>query len=538
MKCPAEDKLLQFGDCIFEGQEWAEIKEHISICAFCQNKLAEFHQEDLILKETLQTPTLPENFTAVIIDQLEPYESVSVLKVKKSTPWKRILAAAAGLTITIGISTAFNPALAGWIGGLFSSERVDVGLQMASREGFVTHVNKEVSDNGLIFKVEDVIADSSRIAFSYQVLDENGKLKKPYIDLQDPTNHIIATDLNGNKIDLSSMSWGNQDEYGQFEFNFHGNPVAEQLHVQFNLTKIAGKEGNWKLEVPVDLRQSLKATQIVSLAGVTSKQHGVIINMKEIRFSPSASELIYETSFTKEELDRYKTEIQELEQRFGEHSLAQYGNKIQYHIENEAGKTISQHHTFIEGKGHPSDSGGLFASGQYLDELGQTAWVDTFIPQKTKNKLTFVLDGIFKTEPTDFAVTFKPGELKKEPVTFEYEGNVVKLKEAKIEHDFSLQKSINPIKKERVLIIEMEGGKDVPSSDLGYWVLVDSKGKPYSTVHSGSILDEKDENGRYKTKTTLQSLDFTGELPEELTLQLLSVERYYEIKDKWKVPLY
>ncbi|CAG9606906.1 DUF4179 domain-containing protein [Pseudoneobacillus rhizosphaerae] len=538
MKCPAEDKLLQFADQLLEEQELAEIKKHVSTCSYCFSKLEEFQNDNLFFKETLQTPTLPEHFTSDIMDQLEPYKSVPVLPKKRMTPWKRILAAAAGLTITVGISATFSPALAGWIGGLFSSDRVDEGLQMASREGFVTPVNKEVTDNGLIFKVEDVMADSSRIAFSYQVLDENGKAKKPYIDLQERKNRITAADLNGKKIDLSSMSWGNQEEYGQFEFILHGQQVPEQLNVQFDLTEIAGKEGNWKLMVPVDLRQSLQATKSVSLMNAATTQHGVSINMKEIRFSPSASELMYETSFVKEELERYKTEIQDMEQRFGEHSLTGYGNDIQYHIENEEGKIISHHNTFFEGKGHPSDSGGLFATGQTLAELGHIAWVDTFVPQKKNSKLTFVLNGIFKTEPANFAVTFKPSELKNQPVTFEYEGNFVTMKEAKVENDYSLQKSIIPIKKERVLKIELEGGKEARSSNLGYWVLVDNKGRTYSTVHSGSILDETDENGRYKTKTTLQSFDFTDDIPEELTLQLLSVNRYYEIKDKWKVPLY
>jgi hypothetical protein len=538
MKCPAEVKLLQFADHLLEEQELAEMKEHISICAYCHSKLKEFQNENLFLKETLQTPNLPDPFTAAIIDQLEPYESMPVLRKKKIRPWKRILAAAAGLTITLGISTTFSPALAGWIDGLFSSDQVDEGLQIASREGFVTPVNMEVADNGLIFKVEDVIADSSRITFSYQVLDENGKAKKPYIDLQDQKNSITAVDTKGNIFDLSSMSWSNREEYGQVEFTIQGQLVPEQLNVQFDLSEMAGKEGNWKLTVPVDLRPSLKATESVSLANAATTQHGVSVRLKEIRYSPSASELMYETSFDKEELERYKTEIRDLEERFGEHTLTGYGNKIQYHIENEQGNIISQHQVFKDGQGHPSDSGGLFATGKDLAELGQVAWIDTFVPQKKASKLLFVLDGIFKMEPADFAVTFKPDELKKQPVTFEYEGNFVTIKEAKVKNEYSLQKSLNPIKNEKIFTLELEGGKEARSSLLGYWVLVDNKGRTYSTVHSGSILDEKDENGRYKTKTTLYSYDFTGEIPEELTLQLLSVERYYELKDKWKVPLW
>ncbi|WP_404331642.1 hypothetical protein [Mesobacillus maritimus] len=75
---------------------------------------------------------------------------------------------------------------------------------------------------------------------------------------------------------------------------------------------------------------------------------------------------------------------------------------------------------------------------------------------------------------------------------------------------------------------------------MGYhraWVIVDDKGNPYLTYHHGSVLDEKDEHGRFKTNTELITYDME-ELPEELTLHLLSVTRYEAVKDKWEVPLY
>ncbi|MEK5038312.1 hypothetical protein [Sporosarcina sp. FSL K6-3457] len=66
---------------------------------------------------------------------------------------------------------------------------------------------------------------------------------------------------------------------------------------------------------------------------------------------------------------------------------------------------------------------------------------------------------------------------------------------------------------------------------------MDFNGNSYPTVNNWSILDETDQNGRYKTDIHLAVADL-DEVPEELTLHLVSVTRYEEVTDKWKVPLY
>jgi hypothetical protein len=111
------------------------------------------------------------------------------------------------------------------------------------------------------------------------------------------------------------------------------------------------------------------------------------------------------------------------------------------------------------------------------------------------------------------------------------------VKKAHMENEYSLRKSLIPIEVERIFKIEMEGSKEVPSSDLGAWILVDDKGTVHEAFHSVEILDEKDENGRFKTNTTL-TIYGMEEVPEELTLQLLSVTRYEKVKKPWRVPLY
>ena len=64
--------------------------------------------------------------------------------------------------------------------------------------------------------------------------------------------------------------------------------------------------------------------------------------------------------------------------------------------------------------------------------------------------------------------------------------------------------------------------------------LINNFQKNYLTYQSGAILDEKDENGRYKTIIDLITYDL-DKISEKLTLHLLSVTRYHEVKNKWKV---
>ncbi|MFJ8066018.1 DUF4179 domain-containing protein [Psychrobacillus sp. NPDC096426] len=538
MNCPKADKLSQYVDNLLTNEEHTDIQAHVKSCEGCMRVVQAFQEEQQFLKETLQTPILPDDFASIVLEQLEPYEQNKSLR--KKTPWKRIMLTAAGIVLTFGLTATLSPSFAQLIGGMFGTEQVDEGLRMATEAGLGERVNLEVTDHGITLKVEDLVVDSSRIALSYQVLDKKGKPRDTYLYFPDSQNEIIVIDQNGNVLDGLNSSWSKGSDYGLIEYSLREHSALEKIIIKFDLVELNGVKGNWKLEVPVDIKENSKLTTSTPLNDVKTSSHGVNIAMKKVQFAPSASELFYETSFTPEEQTKVEEHIQKLKEQFGEQSVStftNYGTAIQYHIENEEKKLIYEHNTFAEGQGHPSSSRALHGSVMNMEQLGQVAWNDSFIPQKDKSKLTFVLDGVFKTVPTDFSIKIKPKELKKNPVSFEYEDNFMTIKIAKKHNNYSLRKSLIPIKKETIFKIEMEGGRETTAAEIGTWVLVDNKGKTYFAYQSGSILDEKDKNDRYKTTIDLRSYDLE-EIPEELTLHLLSVTRYEEVKEEWKVPLY
>jgi hypothetical protein len=537
MNCPTADKLSMYVDHLLSEEEMLLIHNHLKDCKSCTNIVELFLEEQKFVKDTLQTPELPGDFAACILEQLEPYEHK-----KKRYQSKKVIGLAAGVLLAVGLTTSLNPSFAEWVEGLFSTDQVDEGLRMANEAGVVDRVNETVMDQGVSFKIEDVMADSTRLALSYQILNEKGEAKDTDLELDNKHNKVSVLDANGNPLEISSLGWsgGSGRDYGLLEISLKDQKELEEIVVTFDLRLINGKEGSWQLEVPVNLKESQKMTTVVQLNEFKNSFHGVDIQMKEARFAPSSSEIMYETAFSSEERELIDNQVQTMAEKFGKENsslLTKYGSAIQYHIENEEGKTVSEHNTFVEGKGHPTNSGLIQGSSQDMGKWGQNAWSESFVPRKDVGKLTFVLDGVIKTVPSDFSIKIQPSEMESKPVTFEYEGNFMTIKKAGEQTNYSLHKSLWPIQKETLFEIELEGGKEWLSSDLGEWVLVDDKGNAYEAYPSGSILDEKDENGRFKTTIKLGAYGLT-DTPEELTLHLLSVTRYFEVKEKWRVPLY
>lgn len=544
MKCPTIDELSEY---VEDGQKSNGIARHVETCAECQHVVKAFEGERQFIKDTLQSPTLPDDFSSLVLDQLEPYEQKRPRK--NRAPWKRITLSAAGLFLAFGIGATLKPSFADWIGGMFSPEEadstgaiVDDGLRMATEDGLAERVNLQVAHNGITFKVEDVVVDSSRVALSYQILDGNGTPQDTHLDWTDSGNQISVVGQDDIILDRIGTGWQEGSDYGVAEIRIPSEVALDTITVRFDLVKMNGVQGKWQLEVPVDLTKNRELTTTIPLHHAFTNQHGVAVHMKEIQFAPSLTELQYETSFTEEEQVRVAKEIQQLEAQLGGESIDsdEYGTAIEYHIENEGKQTIYEHNyglLFTKNR-QPEDLMSKESSSKEGDKLGEVLWNQTFIPQEGDRQLTLALDGVYKTVPSDFSVAFKPNDLKKNPVSFEYEGNFITINKAKKQGEYSFQKSLMPIDRETIFMIEMEGGIDANASRLGNWVLTDGKGNAYPVYEGGgSILKQKDANGRYKTAMNLKVYDL-DEIPEKLTLHLVSVTRYEEATEKWEVPLH
>ncbi|MBB4825226.1 hypothetical protein HNO89_002455 [Sporosarcina luteola] len=523
MNCPTADKLSKYTDSLLPSEEQAEIEKHVTACHSCQTVVAAYRKEQAFLEETLKTPGLPEHFSDLVLEQLEPYPNPK--KFPRINMWKRFALSAAGIIMAAGLGATFNPSFAQFLGGLFSTDQVDEGLQLAADAGLTKRIGLEVEDQGLTFRVEDVIADSSRVSLSYQVLDSNGKPLDTLLNINESDNKITAVDQNRKEVNELGTAWQKGSKYGFVEYSLRHHPDLEQLTISFNLVELNGIRGNWQLDVPVSLKETKALTQTIDLNHSISTDHGIAVDLQKLKIAPSSTELVFETAFTEEELAKVQKTKQKLEETFGTEHLDSmiYGmdSGLNYHIENTDGKIIYS----TEETTNSTTLGVYQGDSMQIGTSGRTVSSHLFVP-RDEGQLTFVLDGIYKTEPTDFSLSFQTKEIKKQPISFDYKGVHLTVSSVK-KQLFSINPSVS---------IKMEGSADSLEEDLGHWVAVDGDGNVYPANFTGTIMDEKDKNGRHKASLDL-ILEDVREIPEQLTLYLVSKRSYYPIEQEWKVPL-
>ncbi len=534
MNCPTVDKLSQYVDTLLGEEELEQIEAHVESCKECQKVVEAFIEEQLFIKETLQTPSLPDDFATSVLDQLEPYKQQK----RKPRIWKRAMLTAAGMVLAVGVSATLNPSFAEWLGGVFSTEQVDEGLRMANEANLTERVDFETTDKGYTLKVEDVFADASRVVLSYKVLNKNGKPID--IDLADiDHNEIAVVDQNGTKFGWNSMGGHDGSDYGTIEFSLREQVATDHLTIKLDIVELNGVKGDWKMEIPIDATKNRALTTTIPLVNYKKIVNGLAIQMNEARFSPSSTDLFYEMSFTEEEQEKMDDQREMLAEKYGKdiaEDATRYGSELQYHIENDRKEVIYERSTFSKNKVYSNDIGFMQGSGSDLDENGGVARNDSFVPLKENRPLTFVLEGVIKTVPADFTVTIEPKQLKKKPMSFEYAGNYLTVKKAENQTSYHLKKSLFPIGKEKMFLIEMEGEKDEHSPQLGTWIVVDDQGKAYKAYGNGGTMNEPNKNGRYGRTIELRVYGM-DKVPEQMTLHLVSLTLYEEVEEKWEVPL-
>lgn len=534
MTCPKEDELLAFVDDMLENSEKELILRHLHGCMYCQQQVEVLHYEQEALKETLIEPALNDDFADIIVAGLQPYEK----KRTRIRPWKYALGTAAGLILAAGITFSVSPSFAELLGGIFRSDRVDEGLQLASNTELAERVNIAVEDQGITLQVEELIVDASRIAFSYKITNKSGKMLDPYLESDDTKNTITLHNEKGEEIGPSS--WSNADDHGVVEFSLHDIEPFMKGFIRMDTTEISGKTGNWRIEVPVDLTAAY-AKQVAVEIDESYEVDGVEIELEQAKYSTSTTEIFYSMAYTEGARQEMLKDIEEKGQQFSKEIATDfigYHPRIGYRIEDEQGQVKGYYNLLAnEERGHPVDLNMIGGYGKWegdYAEVGKTSMVDTFVPEQEEEHLYFVLDTIYKTKTSDFSVTFNTEEL---PYTFEYNGYELTIDSVERETDYSLQKSWKPVRREVTTRVKLSGHAEQKAPDLAGWALEDANGTIYQTFSSGATLDETDDQGRFKREIELISYDLQ-KVPKELTLHLIAETEAIKLDKEWRVPLF
>ncbi|MCZ8542528.1 DUF4179 domain-containing protein [Psychrobacillus psychrodurans] len=524
MNCPKADKLSQYADNLLTEQEQSQILYHLNNCDTCTSIVQLFKEEQEFLKVNLQSPTLPDHFASLVLDQLEPYKKKDIRR--KKLIWKRIVLLAATITLAVVLTATLSPTFAQIISGMFSTKQVDEGLNMASDDGLGERINVEVSDQQLTLKVEDIIVDSSRVALSLQVINEKGIVEKPSIDHSIKGNRISVTGFNGEYNYTMGYRLDGGLDYNSFQVFISDEPGLEKVTINFHLVELNGKQGNWDLEIPVEISGNKENTKNVNLTKENQTINGVAINLKEIQFAPTSNTLLYETSYEASEQLEIEKNFKALKEQFGldVSELTSFGTSIKYHIENEDNNVIMEFSPYIQAE--PMDDKIIISSASGKEKIGHAVWKEVFVPDKNDSNLTFVLDGVYKVIPTDFSIKFNPKEIKENPVSFKYMGNEVTIKKAE------LQSSANT-SDPTIFEIEMAVNQKSNETEFGKWLLKENTGRYFkldSETTTGEVGDFK--------HTLYFKTNGLNDIPEEISLHLLTATNYFEIENKWRVPLY
>lgn len=505
MNCPSVDKLTQYADQLLTQEEQQNIEKHLKQCGSCQQIVALFEGEDQFLKDTLQAPTLSDDFEAQILAQVKPYK-------KKRTLWKVGSGVAAAAVLSVGILTAVSPSFAQLITSFFSTEQVDTGLQEAEILGFVEAVNYEVTSNGLTVRVDEVMADSTRIAFTYQIIDKNGKIKNPHFDNWNEKNNMIFVNKDNEELpqeDYGSWSY-KEGDIGFFELRTPN--VTEDVLLKWQIREINGKEGNWDMDIPIPIEKALASMTVVDLQNATYAQQNVSVTFEEVRFSPSATEINYTTAFTE---PLKETKLSEKAHTPPEVDVA-------YTIEAENGEVLATNFTY--GRYFGENNGVISALGSTSEDQQQKSMKEMFVPIKTE-KPTLVVTGFLNHETVEESVKFQPSNLKnsnKDKPTLILNDEPVIIKSMKQVNKTSWKMGWPFIQRERYTEIMIDYDREKIKEELDSWVLEDSKGELYTVYNNGDSM----------LVYGLDSLD------QEFTLHLTKVVKFNPLEEPWRLPLY
>lgn len=538
MKCMEYEQMSRHIEGDTAGREKIMMDTHILNCRVCGKLYTYCVAEKEAIVTALRTPKLPDSFTDEVMSQLSPYPVSSDMQEIEQQPsarsqmrkrrWRKWAYAAAGTVLAISLAASVSPSFASYLSNsIFNSgnQMVDRGLQLAGENGFVQHGDYHISDKGTTLRVLDVVTDPTRIVLSYTLEKEGGGHLDPYFEERfNNGNHVYITDTAGNKL-ADSSGWSRNDPYGIMTFQPEKS-FPEKVIIHFDLTRvggiagIGGKEGSWKLQIPVDMKKGMDAIRTVQVNQRHETPQGVNIVLSQLLFAPTKTQVELVTSLSPS-LRAQIGEMIKKEQSKGvlegeTNALIEGAYGISYRIIDESGRVVA-------GKSGPvyhsreHERNNIGSTGMH-ESSERTIWKDDFVPFQDAKRLTFILDAVDIEEAADFRLSFSPDEVRSKEVKAVYQGNVISVKDFTINSEWDLKKSPPFLQNDTHAIIEVEGMLTKDTGTLFNWSAVDEQGKTYKVMMSGDEEDP-DASGNRKFKGKLHMYGMKHK-PEKLTLKL------------------
>lgn len=395
-----------------------------------------------------------------------------------------------------------QPTLAGMVRSLFAGNVVDEGMKHVQEAGLVQISGASATDQGYTLKVNEVIADSTRLIIGIDVYDDKGNALAGEI-VYSADDFDVHTLQRGHFGDASFdiMSGGNSTT-NRVEFEFRRPILTDKLQLNAKInelriykdtvqgeTPIKTIKGNWELVIEADLAKAKTQTLTTVINQNYETPSGIIIQMQGATRTPSGGSLEFTTKLTPEAAARGAD---------GQSS----GHELHFHLEDEEGQWIED-------------------SGMYditlrseLDRWsGTLRWAFQFNDfAYDKQKIRFVLDNYSIREKCEAAVTFDPAKISAEqPVKFEDTGDKLLFKGLEIDDTGYARIPL--------------GGTISNNISTGTWVAADENGKEYSVYYGGGISTSR--SGLYTLDDGALVIHGLKKMPKQLTIKRLVVDHQY-----------
>ncbi len=411
-----------------------EMKHHLAGCEFCRNTYAEWMEEQENLMQLLYPDMLPASFTEGVMQSIS--SEVEIFKDSIVTAnetklhqarrfqkrWK-LAAVIAVLIVFISTATFFSvPTLADMVRSFFAGNNADIGLLKAQELGLVQHPNIKVTDKGYILKIDEAVADSTRVVVALQLFGPDGKHDRNNITFDDK-NYIFIKDEKGNKV-------GEMYDYGStadfyYMIAFFSEPIkTDRLTIEGKIqelgksgTHIPTVPGNWDFKFDVDLKEANKLTHIIPLQGEYTSPDGLTVHLKRLTRMVQGVRLEFDTQLSEEALKRSPEELWKEQ-------------KLAFHFEDLEGNEI---HSVNSRKMPRTDS--VMTSSKIAGNIpGLMHWSYTFKYLPTDSPYMFILDGYSIAEIDGTSVEFNPLKLKEKPIKLEWQKDQLELKDFTVEN--------------------------------------------------------------------------------------------------------
>ncbi|OMD42200.1 DUF4179 domain-containing protein [Paenibacillus odorifer] len=509
--------------------------DHIAACTHCNLIYHMLLEEQEEWSQALFEEKLPESFTDQVMASIESVvlEKVTVPDIKRKNPkilkLLRLAMAAALLLVVLSAVILYSvPTLAETLRSLFVKDNVDIGLLRAQEFGLVDHPNIKVKDKGYTIKIDEAVADPTRVIVALQLFGPDGKHDRHRLGFGEG-NKIEVKDDHGKVVgELYDMGFTNDFYY--MIANFSEPLQADQITVEGHITELGSKgrnipilQGDWNFSFSMDMTKANQQTTSAPLTGSYTSPDGLTVTLKRLTHMVQGVRFEFDTQLSEEALSRSPGEL-----------WKQQG--LKFHFEDSTGEEIHS----VNARKLPSKDSVMSRSSAPGDKPGLIHWSYTFkyLPQDTP--YTFVFDGYFVPEKDGSSVQFEPSKLKEHPIPFDFDGDELML------NDFTVESppNTNGSAKEGSLHFSGRLRNEFMNSE---WIFKDLEGKEYplsgrggystdgSGWKDGYIVIVESQSNNKKNFFQFRAAGLT-KIPNQLQLIRTVVNRLYTNVD-WTVPI-